>query len=450
MSRAQVDINLKGTDPQMQFWAAEERYRAFVGGVGSGKTFAGCVEVLRQPAKTRGAIIAPTYRMLQDATLQTFLEMARKADIIREWRRSDMLMTLENGTEILFRSADDPDKLRGPNLGWFWLDEAAMMPELVFDLMIGRLRLNPGRGWVTTTPKGMNWLYNLFGKGREGYSLTQCSTRSNIFLPKHFSGTLMEKYKGVFLEQEEGGKFVEWVDAPAYDSFSSVRNVKKGIRSRYQSTLPVFLACDFNARVMIWGVVQIIENQPMVLTEIAMVGSSPRPPSIPRMVSKFRLQFPDHAGGVVIYGDATGAALAAQTGRTTYDILLDAFKNYSCSVDMMVPKANPAVANRVRAMNNVLDGAGCWLPLVMDEDETPFIQRDFSNVEWDESGMRIKQITDKLDERSTLTHASDGLGYWASMDAPFASIEAEVEKTDNQTDYDFPQVEYDGLAVGGF
>jgi len=450
MSRAQVDINLKGTKPQMEFWASDARYRAFVGGIGSGKTFAGCVEVLRQKPKTRGAIIAPTYRMLQDATLQTFLEMARKADIIREWRRSDMIMTLENGTEILFRSADEPDKLRGPNLGWFWLDEAAMMPELVFDLMIGRLRLAPGLGWVTTTPKGRNWLYKLFGKGRDGYDLIQCSTRSNTFLPKHFAGTLMEKYKGVFLEQEEGGKFVEWVDAPAYDSYSSGRNVKKGIRSRYQPSLPLYLTCDFNARVMIWGVIQIIGKQPLLLTEVAMVGTIPKSPSIPRMVSKFRLAFPDHAGGVVIYGDASGDSLAAQTGRTSYDMLLEGFRNYSCPVDLMVPRKNPPVINRVHAMNDVLEGAGEWLPLLMDEDETPFIQRDFSNVEWDESGTRIKQITDKLDERSTLTHASDGVGYWAAMDAPFASLQAEVEKISRGSDSATEQVEYDGLAVGGF
>lgn len=450
MSKPLVTLNTKGTVPQMEFWSAEEAYRAFVGGVGSGKTYAGCIEVMRQPSRSRGAVIAPTYRMLQDATLQTFLEIAREADLIEEWRRSDMLMRLRNGTEILFRSADEPDKLRGPNLGWFWLDEAAMMPELVFDLMIGRLRLAPGRGWVTTTPKGMNWLYSLFGKGIEGYKLVQCSTKSNTFLPERFAKGLERRYKGVFLDQELDGKFVEWVDAPAYDSYSSAKNVRKGIRSRYQPSLPIILTCDFNARVMIWGVIQIQGNQPLMLTEIAMVGTVPSTPSIKRMVSKFRLEFPDHAGGVLVYGDASGENLSHHTGTTSYDIMLEAFRNYSCRVELMIPRKNPPVLNRIRSTNDVLDGHGDWLPLLMDEDETTWFQRDFANVEFDESGTRIKQITDKLDDRHTLTHATDGFGYWASMDVPFASIKADIEKSGDQDWDDFYQVEYDGLAIGGF
>lgn len=448
--RLQVDLNVKGTKPQRKFWDSNDRYRAFVGGVGSGKTYAGCVEVLRQKSKTRGAIIAPTYRMLQDSTLQTFLEMVTEADIISEWRKSDMQMVLKNGTEILFRSADEPDKLRGPNLGWFYLDEAAMMPELVFDLMIGRLRLAPGRGWITTTPKGMNWVYDLFAKGRDEYDLIQCSTRSNTFLPKHFSGTLMDRYKGVFLEQEEGGRFVEWVDTPAYDSYIRNRNVQPGLRSRYRPSLPIRLTCDFNARVMVWGVIQVIDRQPIILTEIAMVGTVPISPSVKRMVTKFRLEFPDHSGGVMIYGDATAESLSAQTGKTSYDSMLEAFENYSSEVQLIIPKSNPRIVNRIRSVNDVLDGTGEWFPLLMDEEETPFIQRDFANVEWDASGTMIKQITDRLDARHTLTHASDGIGYWAAMDVPFAGVKEGMGKKSRETSYDYEQVEYDGLAVGGF
>jgi phage terminase large subunit-like protein len=45
-----------------------------VGGVGSGKTMAGCAEVFRpEYANTTGAIVAPTFPMLRDATLRTFL-----------------------------------------------------------------------------------------------------------------------------------------------------------------------------------------------------------------------------------------------------------------------------------------------------------------------------------------------------------------------------------------
>jgi PBSX family phage terminase large subunit len=199
-----------GTGPQLNFWKATQRFRAFVGGVGSGKTRAGVVEVLRQPSNSRGTVVAPTYRMLQDATIHTFLEVTEEAGVLQDYKKSDQMAYLHNGTEILFRSCDDPDKLRGPNLGWFWLDEAAMMPQMVWDLMIGRLRLLPGLGWVTTTPRGMNWLYKLFVKeGREDYNLVQCSSKTNTFLPDYFIKALEDKYTGYWLKQELEGAFVE-------------------------------------------------------------------------------------------------------------------------------------------------------------------------------------------------------------------------------------------------
>ncbi len=49
MSR-RIRFEHAGTEPQMRFWQSAARWRAFVGGVGSGKTRAGAMEVLRQPA----------------------------------------------------------------------------------------------------------------------------------------------------------------------------------------------------------------------------------------------------------------------------------------------------------------------------------------------------------------------------------------------------------------
>ena len=65
------------TGPQVAFWGSPERFRAFVGGIGSGKTYAGTVEILRQPAGSTGMVVAPTYPMLRDATLRTFADLAR-------------------------------------------------------------------------------------------------------------------------------------------------------------------------------------------------------------------------------------------------------------------------------------------------------------------------------------------------------------------------------------
>lgn len=199
----------RATAPQRQFWRDGARFRLFVGGVGSGKTRAGCVEILRQPARSVGMVVAPTYPMLRDATLRTFLELAQRGGVLDVFSKTEMQATLVDGKRVLFRSGDDPDRLRGPNIGWFYLDEAAMMDDDIWPIMIGRLREQPGRAWATSTPRGFNWLHEVFVKGGADYSLTRSSTRDNTFLPEGFLRSLEQSYDTAWVAQEIEGEFLD-------------------------------------------------------------------------------------------------------------------------------------------------------------------------------------------------------------------------------------------------
>lgn len=199
----------KATAPQRAFWQSAARFRAFIGGVGSGKTRAGCVEVLRMPARSVGMVVAPTYPMLRDATLRTFLELAQRGNVLSAFHRSEMTATLCDGKRILFRSADDPDRLRGPNLGWFYLDEAALMTEEAWLIMIGRLREIPGRAWVTSTPRGKNWLWETFSRSVDDYAIVRSSSRDNPFLPASFVESLERSYVSDWRRQEIEGEFID-------------------------------------------------------------------------------------------------------------------------------------------------------------------------------------------------------------------------------------------------
>lgn len=181
--------------------------------MGSGKTRIGCLSVFAQPAGSLGVVAAPTYPMLRDATLRTFLDMAREAGVLADFKQGEMLVRLINGTEVMFRSADNPDRLRGPNIGWFWLDEAAMMPVDTWNIMLGRLREAPGRAWITTTPRGDNWIYERWARNPlPDYSVVRSSSRDNPFLPAGFVESLQAAYTTRFARQEVEGEFL--LDVP--------------------------------------------------------------------------------------------------------------------------------------------------------------------------------------------------------------------------------------------
>jgi phage terminase large subunit-like protein len=186
----------------------------------SGKSWVGAYDLLRkaQPGALY-SIVAPSYRMLEDATLRTFIELATNVNL---WNpdaffKADMKAKLWNNVEILFRSGDSPNSLRGPTLAGAWLDECQKMSEEVFGVMIGRLRYGGKQGWLsgTFTPSGKDhWTYRVFGdETNPNVGLFHCSTKDNPFLePAYYANLLAQYGKGpggqLRALQELEGKFV--------------------------------------------------------------------------------------------------------------------------------------------------------------------------------------------------------------------------------------------------
>lgn len=214
---------------QREFVFSEDRFTAYVGGIGSGKTFAGATKALIEAVKyphTTGLVLAPTYPMVRDVILETVHKVFPK-DVILRYLETKHTMFLKNGSKILFRSADKSEKLRGLNLAWAWLDEAAYMEKQIWEVVIGRLRDKRGsrRAWLTTTPRGRNWIWELFVKEkREGYELVHATTYDNVYLPQDYIRALEQRYAGEFKEQELFGRFVLF-EGLVYKEFDEQKHV---------------------------------------------------------------------------------------------------------------------------------------------------------------------------------------------------------------------------------
>lgn len=198
---------------QRSFHYSPKKFRALIGGIGSGKTKAGVQEIFHVCAKYPGAngiVVAPTYRMLHDVTRLEMLAVCMSVPgLLQGFNKSEDTLSLVTGNTIFFRSAEDPEKLRGPNVGWFYADESAMMSEMAWNILIGRLRLAPGLGWTTTTPKGKNWLYQTFALGDEDHFMVKVRSHDNPHLPPDFIRSLQGSYTSQFAAQELEGEFVD-------------------------------------------------------------------------------------------------------------------------------------------------------------------------------------------------------------------------------------------------
>jgi predicted phage terminase large subunit-like protein len=201
---------------QADFLASNALYKAFVGGIGSGKSWCGSYDLCRRAKAGRTyMVITPTYGMASDSSFRTFLDVAQMLGIAdpEDVKRSEQpSVKLRTGAEILFRSGLDPERLRGPNLSGIWLDEASLMSKDVFDIAIGRLREKSQQGWLSAcfTPRGkQHWTFSVFGTGQPDTALIHCRTADNPFLPENFAGTLRKKYTSARALQELEGEFID-------------------------------------------------------------------------------------------------------------------------------------------------------------------------------------------------------------------------------------------------
>jgi phage terminase large subunit len=216
----QLDIQLYGA--QYDFVTDPRRFSVFIGGIGAGKTIAGAaraisaaaghIDGLRIQTPNTGMITAPTMNILRDATIPTFRELA--GDLVARMTTSEPINALlANGSRVYFRSAHNPELLRGPSISWWWGDEAALYTRQTWHIMIGRLREfgRPGYAWLTTTPKGRNWIYQEFlRRPRHSYAFFKAATRQNPFIDLDYYETLRESYSGDFARQELDGDFVAY------------------------------------------------------------------------------------------------------------------------------------------------------------------------------------------------------------------------------------------------
>lgn len=202
---------------QARFCRSRALYRAFVGGRGAGKSWCGAYDLIRRARPGRSYLVgSPTGVLMGDTTYPTFKGLAQDFGIWGRVRLSPYptaTLLLENGeAEVRFRTAEDPERMRGPNLSGAWLDEASLMTEDAFKIVIACLREGGRQGWLsaTFTPKGWaHWTHSVFATGRPNTELFRAKTSQNPFLPPDFADTLRQQYEDGFAAQELDGEFVD-------------------------------------------------------------------------------------------------------------------------------------------------------------------------------------------------------------------------------------------------
>src|SRR6185437_6882981 len=165
--------------PQAAFLQLPHKFKAYVAGFGSGKTYVGCAGIgahfWQWPGVNQG-YFAPTYPQIRDIFYPTMEEVAETMGLRTRVKVADHEVDIFEGRRyrgtVICRSMEKPETIVGFKIGHALVDELDVMPlikaQTAWRKIIARMRYNvPGlkNGIdVTTTPEGFKFVYQQFVK----------------------------------------------------------------------------------------------------------------------------------------------------------------------------------------------------------------------------------------------------------------------------------------------
>lgn len=376
------------------------KFRAYVGGFGSGKTWVGGVDLGMFAGSHPGLVqgyFAPTYRDIRDTFWPTMDEVASTLGFRSVVKSGDKEVQLFRGRSyygtIICRSMDDPGSIVGFKVARAQVDEldvmAAHKARDAWNKIVARLRLVvPGvvNGiGVTTTPEGFGFVYDRFKRvANSDYSMVQASTYENAaYLPDDYIQSLRDTYPAELIDAYLLGEFVNLTSGSVYRNYR-----REACRSNevIRGKEALHIGQDFNVGNMASVVMVERETGWHVVDELTGILDTPA------LIDTLRERFPGHR--VTIYPDASGGSRKTVNASTSDLALLR-------QADFVVraKASNPPVKDRVLSVNTALSKGRLWV----NDRAAPRTAEALEQQAYDKNG--------EPDKSTGHDHMNDALGY---------------------------------------
>lgn len=378
------------------------KYRAYVGGFGSGKTFVGCLDLLiffgRHPGTTQG-YFGPTYPSIRDIFYPTFEEAAEMMGFRTEVNVSNKEVHVYRGRHfygtVICRSMERPDTIVGFKISRALVDEIDVLDAKkatnAWNKIVARMRLViPGvvNGiGVTTTPEGFKFVYDRFKNGpTASYSMVQASTYENeAYLPPDYISSLIETYPAELIKAYLSGEFVNLTSGTVYRAYDRVKhNSLESIRDKE----PLHIGMDFNVTKQA-ATVYVKRNAGKewhAVEELVDMYDTPE------AINVIKQRWPEHQ--INIYPDASGNNRKTVDASTSDIAMLQ-----EAGFRVHVNRSNPAVKDRINAVNAAVEKG----QMLVNSMRCPITASCLEQQVYDDNG--------QPDKKSGKDHQNDATGY---------------------------------------
>jgi hypothetical protein len=411
-----LEIRLKLA--QMKVFTCEKRFRVLVAGRRFGKTYLALLELLRAACAANRMVwyVAPTYKQGKRIAWNRLKQLTRPYWAARP-NETDLNITLQWGSVIALRGADQYDSLRGEGLDFVVLDEyASMHPACWTEVLRPALSDRVGGALFIGTPQGFNHFYERYDRAQ-----TQADWAAFQFTTEQGGNVSTEELANAAREldercyrQEFQASFENLGQGRAYYAFERSGNV---LECRYHPGVPLIWSVDFNVNPMCSILAQRVGEMVYVLEEVVLPDSN-TPAACEVFLHRTQHLWETEPITVQIYGDATGDSRTTAASRTDWKIIRDFFnmRKAALGASIRVGSSNPPVKDRINCVNARLCNSLRERRLLIDPRCRQLI-RDLEQVAWktDANGNPLVEL-DKSDPMRT--HTSDALGYYIASAFP--------------------------------
>lgn len=407
--------------PQARFLALPNKFRAFVAGFGSGKTFVGsaalCQHAWEWP-KVNSGYFAPTYAQIRDIFYPTIEEVAEQWGLTTDIHETNKEVHLFSGgryrSTILCRSMEKPGDIVGFKIGKALIDELDVMKAqkaaIAWRKIMARMRykadgLKNGID-VTTTPEGFKFVYQQFVKAIRDkpelaglYGLVQASTFDNgKNLPDDYISSLLASYPPQLISAYIRGQFTNLASGNVYPNFDRKLNHTP---ERIKEGEALHVGMDFNVLNMTACISVIRDDQPLTLEELTKVRDTPA------MAQLLKERYKDKGHTVTVYPDASGGNTSSKNAsESDLSILRGA------GLTVNVNPANPAVKDRLLAVDAMALNAEGIRRWKVNTDACPVLTEAQEQQAWGSNG--------EPDKSTGHDHPNDAIGYFLVKRWPIA------------------------------
>jgi hypothetical protein len=402
--------------PQLQLVTATERFPAFVGGFGSGKTEAllnrAIVKKMQYPYQDI-AYYLPTYDHVSTIGFPRFEEKLDNMMIPYKSRTgSKPRIMIEDCGLILFRNMDNPNRIVGYEVGDSFVDEIDTLKTkdalLAWRKLVARNRQVKRDGKsnsvaVGTTPEGFKFVYDFWKKAppSDQYRLIKASTYSNQRnLEANYIPDLIAMYPAQLVAAYINGDFVNLASGAVYPDFSRELN---GCKTEIIPGEMLHIGMDFNVRKGAAVINVLRDNCPHAVGELVNTRDTPE------TIALLKQQYPGNPK--MIYPDATGKANdSGNASQSDLTQLTDAGFSVQCF------NANPLIKDRVASFNAMICNAKGERRFKVNCDKCPTLVAGLEQQIYDDNGFP--------DKTAGIDHHLDAEGYLISFRWPIIRRQA--------------------------